>query len=230
MGFRTRKARITTLALAAAAAAFMAASAIAGVTVYTNNFSSKRESKELRHAEGKKCEKNWRKKAKSVVIKAKKGPTVCGYRPPVEGDGKAPDHSFQAQEKLLKDTPKSVRDRVYLGVAVRSGKKVGYELWVFPTKGKFKVARRAGGGGVNFLAKGNHKAIKGGGKPNVLSLKAVGSKVIAKVNGKRVAKTVDRKAGAVDGRKMEAMLGYKKRRSKPALATFDNLKVQVPKP
>jgi hypothetical protein len=54
--------------------------------------------------------------------------------------------------------------------------------------------------------------------------------VIAKVNGKRVAKTVDRNADGVKGRKLEVMLGYKKRRSRPASATFDNVKVQVPKP
>lgn len=230
MGSRTRKARLATLALAAAAAALLAATAFAGVTVYKNNFSSKREAKELRHAEGKKCEKNWRKKGESIAVKAKRGPMVCGYRPPVEGDGPAPDHSIQVQGKLLKDTPKGVRGRTYLGVAVRSGKKDGYELWVFPTKEKFKVARRAGKGPPSFLAKGNSKAIKGPGKPNLLSLKAVGSKVIAKVNGKRVAKTTDRNASGIKGRKLEVMLGYKKRSSKPASATFDNVKVQVPKP
>lgn len=230
MGLRTRRARFATLALAAVAAALAAATAFAGVTVYKNNFSSKREAKELRHAEGKKCEKNWRKKGKSIAVKAKRGPMVCGYRPPVEGDGPAPDHSIQVQEKLLKETPKSVRDRAYLGLGVRSGKNGGYELWVFPSKEKFKLARRAGKGPPTFLAKGNSKAIKGPDKPNVMSLKAVGSKLIAKVNGKRVAKTTDRNASGVKGRKLEAMLGYKKRRSKPAVATFDNVKVQVPKP
>jgi hypothetical protein len=230
MGFRTRKARIAALTLAVATAALVAATAFAGVTVYKNNFSSKREAKELRHAEGKKCEKNWRKKGESIAVKARKGPMVCGYRPPVEGDGAAPDHSIQVQEKLLKDTPKSVRDRAYLGVAVRSGKKGGYELWVFPTKQKFKLARRAGKGPPTFLAKGNNKAIKGPDKSNVMSLKAVGSKLIAKVNGKRVAKAVDRNASGIKGRKLEAMLGNKKRRNKAAVATFDNVKVQVPKP
>jgi len=218
------------LALVAAGATFMAASAIAGVTVYSNSFTSRGGVKDLRHAEGKHCDKSWRKKAKKVVIRAKKGRAVCGYRPPVEGDASMPDHYFQATEKLDKSTPKSVRDHVYLGVGVRSAKDTGYELWVFPTERKFKVARRAGGDNVGFLAKGKNKAIKGRGKRNVLGLKAVGSQIIAKVNGKRLAKTVDRNPGQVDGRKAEVMLGYKKHRSKSVSMTVDDIKLQVPNP
>jgi hypothetical protein len=229
MGPRTLKARITVVALATVGAAFLAATAIAGVTVYSNTLSTKSGAKELRHSEGKHCDKSWRKKAKKVVIRAKKGKTVCGYRPPVEGDASAPDHTFRAQEKLAKSTPKNVRDRVYLGIAVRSGKDVGYELWVFPTERKFKVARR-NGDNVGFLAKGGNKAIKGRGERNSLQLKAVGSKVIAKVNGKRLAKTVDRNASQIDGRKAQVMLGYKKKKSKPVSITVDDLKLQVPNP
>jgi hypothetical protein len=230
MGPRTRKARIPALVLVAVAAALIAATAIAGVTVYTNNFSSKGGSKELRHAEGKHCKKSWRNKAKKVVVRAQQGKTVCGYRPPVEGDADQPNHYFKATEKLGKNTPKSVRDRVYLGIAVRSAKGVGYELWVFPTERKFKLARLNGGNNPAFLAKGGNKAIKGRGKANHLGLKAVGSKIIAKANGKRLAKTVDRNASQVDGRKLEVMLGYKKKRSKPVSMTLDDLELQVPNP
>jgi hypothetical protein len=230
MGVPARKARITALALAAVGAAFMAATAIAGVTVYSNNLSSKREAKELRHAEGKNCNKDWRKKAKSVIVTAKKGRTVCGYRPPVEGDADAPNHKFKAKEKLLKETPKSVRDGVYLGIAVRSAKDTGYELQVFPSEHKFRLVRRAGGDNVDVLKKGGSKAIEGTNKPNNMLLSAVGSQVVAKVNGKRLAKVGDRSSGQVDGRKVEVMLGYKKKRSKPASATFDNLQLQVPRP
>jgi len=230
MGFPTRKARITALALASVGAAFVAATAIAGVTVYSNNFSSKHEAKELRHAEGKNCNKDWRTKAKSVIVTAKKGRTVCGYRPPVEGDADAPDHKFKAKEKLLKETPKSVRDGVYLGIAVRSAKDTGYELQVFPSEHKFRLVRRTGGDKTDVLAKGGSKAIDGTNKPNAMLLSAVGSQVVAKVNGKRLAKVRDRNSEQVDGRKVEVMLGYKKKRAKPASATFDNLQLQVPRP
>jgi hypothetical protein len=230
MGSRARKTRITALALAALGAALLAATAIAGVTVYTNSFSSKGGANELRHAEGKHCEKSWRKKAKKLVVRAKQGSTVCGYRPPVQGDADAPDHYLKVVEKLDKSTPKSVRDRVYLGLGVRSAKDVGYELWVFPTERKFKLARLNGGGKPGFLAKGKNKAIKGRGKANHLGLKASGSQVIAKANGKRLAKVVDHNPGQVDGRKVEIMLGYKKHRSKPVSMTVDDLDLQVPNP
>ena len=230
MGPGIRSARLLVPALVAVVAAVVASAAIAGVIVYSNNFSSSKEAKELRHAEGKHCKKDWRKKAKSLMVEAQRGRTVCGYRPPVQGDAASPNHKIRAEAKLLKDTPKSVRDRVYAGVAVRSAKDSGYELQVFPTQHKFRLARRAGSDNVSILAKGGSKDIKGINKPNVMNLSVRGSQLTASVNGKRVAKVADRNSGTIDGRKLEIMLGYTKKRTKPAAVTFDNLEVQVPKP
>jgi hypothetical protein len=230
MGVHMPKGRVIVVALAALVAAVCAASAIAGITVYRNNFSSKTESKELRHVEGKHCDRSWRKKAKSALIKADRGPQVCGYSPPVMSDNAGPDHTFQAEMKLLKDTPKRVRDSVYLSVSVRSSKKTGYQLRVYPSKHRFKLVRQPSGGGKGFPATGGSKAIKGTNKPNVLSLKAKGSQVIARVNGKKLAKVVDTNAAQVNGRRVEVALGYGKKKSKPAFATVDSLKLQVPSP
>jgi hypothetical protein len=226
----TRRTRLLAPAVVPIAAVVLTATAIAGVTVYQNNFSSGKETKELRHAEGKHCKKDWRKKAKSLEVSAERGRTVCGYRPPVQGDGAGPDHRIRVQAKLLKDTPKKVRGRVYVGVAVRSAKDIGYQLQVFPSEHKFRLARRAGSDNVNILDKGANKAIKGVNKPNVLNLSVTGSQLAASVNGKRVAKVTDRNSSQVNGRKLEIMLGYAKKRKKPASATFDSLAVQVPKP
>jgi len=225
-----RRAPLGAVALVALVAAVAAAVAIAGVTVYSNDFSSGGEAKELRHGEGKHCKKDWRKKAKSLGVSAERGRTVCGYRPPVEGDSASPNHKIRVDAKLLKDTPKRVRDSIYVGAAVRSGKDEGYELQVFPTQHKFRLARRAGSDNVNILAKGSSKAIKGINKTNVLNLSARGSQLVARVNGKRVAKLADHNSGQVDGRRLEIMLGYAKKRKKPAFAAFDNLAVQVPRP
>jgi hypothetical protein len=41
---------------------------------------------------------------------------------------------------------------------------------------------------------------------------------------------VDRNAGQVDGRKVELMLGYKKKSSKAVSMTVDDLELQVPNP
>ena len=229
MGPRTLTTRAILL-LAALAALGLAASALAGVTVYKNNFSSKREAKELRHAEGKHCQKRWRRKARNLRVNVKKGPDVCGYRPPVEGDTAGPDHDFQAKMKLLKATPKGVRDGAYLAVAVRSGKNAGYELRVFPTKHKFQLLRGPSGGGSGFPAQGKSEAVNGINKPNVLRLKAVNAKVIARVNGTRVARVTDSNPAQVDGRKLEFLVGHRRHVAKPVSATVDDLKLQVPKP
>src|SRR4051794_31450119 len=170
MGRATRRARLVVPVLVVLVAALAAAVAVAGVTVYSNDFSKSREAKELRHAEGKHCKKNWRKKAKSLGVTAKRGRTVCGYRPPVQGDSASPNHRIRVEAKLLKDTPKKVRDQVYLAAAVRSGKDKGYELQVFPTQHKFRLVRRAGSDKVSILAKGPNKVIKGINKPNLLNL------------------------------------------------------------
>ncbi len=78
----------------------VAATALAGVTVYKNTFARKSDAKELRHAEGKHCRRNLRKKADKLRVDVTKSPETCGYRPPVEGDTDGPDHSFEAKAQV----------------------------------------------------------------------------------------------------------------------------------
>jgi hypothetical protein len=224
-----RRTRLAVLLLAAVLALGLAAAALAGVTVYTNNFSGRAEAKQLKHANGRHCDKRWRKKAKSVLVEVKKGPGACGYRPPVEGDTAGPDHDFQAQVKLLRATPRGIRGSAYVGIAVRSGKSSGYELRIFPKKHKYELRRTPAGGGGGFPKKGNSRAIKVN-KPNVLRLKAVGNKVSAKVNSKKLAQVTDSNAGQVSGRRLEVLVGNKRHTHKDVVASLDNLKLQVPSP
>ena len=77
---------------------------------------------------------------------------------------------------------------------------------------------------------GRSSAIKGFNKPNVLELKAVGSKVTARVNGTKVAKADDSNAAQVGGRKLEIAVGHGKRSGRTVSATMDDLKLQVPTP
>jgi hypothetical protein len=215
---------------ALAAAGLVAATALAGVTVYKNTFSHKGQAKQLRHVEGKHCKRGFKKRAGKVQINVTKGPDACGYRPPIQGDTDGPDHAFQAKAKFLKDTPKGIRSDAYVAVTVRSGKSAGYELRVFPVKHKFRLVRSPSGGGGDFPAKGRSSAIKGFNKPNVLNLKAVGSKVTARVNGTKVAKATDSNPAQVGGRKVEVAIGNGKHTSKTVSATIDDLKLQVPSP
>lgn len=225
--------RLTTraaLLLAALATIGVAATAaLAGVTVYKNGFSRKGDVNELRQAEGKHCKRAFRKKAGKVRIDVTRGPEVCGYRPPVEGDTDGPDHDFQASTKFLRGTPKGLRKEAYVAVAVRSGKSSDYELRVYPVKHRFKLVRSPSGGG-GFPAQGRSSAIKGFNKPNVIGLKASGSKVIARVNGTKVAKLTDTNPAQVGGRRLEVAVGSGKRSTKTVSATIDNLKLQVPTP
>src|SRR3989442_15915978 len=87
-----------------AALTIAAASALAGVTVYKNAFSRKGQVKQMRHAGGKHCKRGFEKRTERLRIDVTKGPEVCGYRPPVQGDTDGPDHNFQANVKFLKST------------------------------------------------------------------------------------------------------------------------------
>jgi hypothetical protein len=230
MGPHRRRTSAVALVTAAVALGIAAAVALAGVTVYKNNFSSESEAKELRHSSGKHCAKRWRAKAKAVRAQRNSGAGTCGYRPPVEGDTSGPDHDFRAKLKLLKATPKGLRGSSYLTIAVRSGKDVGYELRIFPKRHKFELRRAPSGGGAGFPATGRNQAIKGVDKPNRVRLKAGGNKVTARVNGTQLAEVTDSNAGQVDGRKLEVGVGSTRRSHKRVVATFDNLKLLVPNP
>ena len=149
-----RRIRLAVALVAALALALGATVALAGVTVYTNNFSRKSQVKQLKHADGKRCEKRWRRKARSMLIEVKKGPGACGYRPPVEGDSDGPDHDFQAKGKLLRATPKGIRGSAYLAIAVRSGNSSRYELRIFPKKHKYELRRAPAGGAQRAAPEG----------------------------------------------------------------------------
>jgi hypothetical protein len=230
MGPDRRTTPVVALLAVALALGLFAAAALAGVTVYNNNFSRKAEAKQLKHTDGKHCDKRWRRKSDSLLVEVKRGPGACGYRPPVAGDRDGPDHDFQAKEKLLRATPKGVRRTAYLAIAVRSGKSSGYELRVFPKKHKYLLRRKPAGGGGDFPKQGKSRAVKGVNKANVLRLRAFGNKVTAKVNGRRLAQVTDSNAGEVGGRKLEVSVGQKRRTRKDVVASVDNLRLQVPNP
>jgi hypothetical protein len=219
---------VTLVAVLAAATA--AATAFAGVVVYKNNFSRKSEVRELRRAEGKHCRKHWRERTEKLVVVAKRGPTTCGYEPPVEGDSAQPNHDFRAKEKLLKKTPKRIRRRAYLALKVRASKKAGYQLRVFPATQKWELRRAPSGGGPAFPASGKSNAVKGRGKTNNLRLKAQDDTVAGFVNGTKLTKVKDPSPNEVRGRRVEFAVGQRRHSNKPASAIIDALRLAVPNP
>ena len=76
-----RNLKLTRSVFALAAAALAAAavgSAMAAVTVYDNGFGSRAEFKEIiKSGGGKRCDRSWRKKGKSMRAAVKRSPTTC---------------------------------------------------------------------------------------------------------------------------------------------------------
>ena len=221
----------TALALAIGATALLAAgitTALASVTVYSNDFSSKAKFAEIvRAGGGKRCDRSYRSKSKAMRAAVKASPTTCSYRPPVQGDRELPNHEVTVEGKILKKTPKSMRGGAFLEVTVRAGGGgVGYALRVFPRKHRFELRRVPSGDG--FPVRGRDKAINRVHERNQLRLVARGAKITASVNGKELASVDDVNPGQVLGSKIRFGVGNAKQKSKPVAATFKKIAVAVP--
>lgn len=226
-----RKIKLTRNALALAAALLAIAvtgSAIAAVTVYTNDFSSRTEAREIINSGGgKRCDRNYREKTKTFRAAVKRSPTTCSYRPPVQGDNELPNHDVKLEGKILKKTTKELRGGAFLELSIRSGGGgVGYALRVFPKKKRFELKRGPGGGG--FPVDGRDSAVNGINDRNVLQLTARGAEVRALVNGREVAKVTDDNPGQVSGEKIRFAVGSQKDKRGNVVATFKRIAVAVP--
>jgi hypothetical protein len=214
-------------------AALLAATALASVSVYDNDFSSRSEVKELKKSGGKQCARKFVQKGakRTMRVTVKAGPATCSLRPPVQADGALPDHELRVDAKIAKSTAKSARKGAFLGASLRvGGNGIGYLLRVFPETGRFKLTRVPGGGGGDFPADGTSEAIAGVGKKNTLRLSAEGATVRAVINGTEVAQVTDSDPGAVSGRKLRFAVGNDKQTGKAVVATVKKVTVAVPDP
>ena len=223
----TRPVAAAALCALALAAATAAGTALANVLIYANPLKTNADGKELSHLEGKRKSCSRRVRGGSLLIQVT-GKDTCGYRLPVEGDRRQPDHSVRAQLKLSKKTPKALRAKSYLGLAVRYGGGTGYTLRILPKRHEFKLRRLPKGTG--FPAAGKDHAIKATNKWNDVRLQAFGSHVIAVVNGKKVADVNDGAARQVKGRKVEVFAGANKANPLGAFARVDDLRLVIPSP
>ena len=212
------------------AACLLAASALAFVTVYKNNFNSKAGYKEVVRVGGgqKACSRDWNQKREIMAVELGKAPAVCTFKPPVQGDNSQPDHRFDAEGRILKKTAENIRDEAYLSIAIRVGGGNRYELRVFPKGKDYQLRRQPTGAG--FPMNGSNPAIGGIGQRNLLRLLAEGNQISAFVNGTPVATTVDPNANEIAGAKVEFGVGNNADGKKNTAATFDKLKLAVPDP
>jgi hypothetical protein len=226
-----RNIKLTRGVIAIAATAIAAAgvgTAMAAVTIYDNGFGSRAEFKEIfKSGGGKRCDRSWRKKGKSMRAAVKRSPTTCSFRPPVQGDNELPNHAVTIAGKILKRTDKGLRGGAFVEVTVRAGGGgVGYTLRVFPQKKRFELRR--GPSSAGFPMRGKSNAIKKVNKRNQLRLIASGAVVRALVNGKQVARVDDANPGQVSGRKIRFAIGSQKQKRGSVAATFKKVAVAVP--
>lgn len=218
------------LVLALLAAAALATVALAYVTVYSNSFASKRDYRQVERVGGgsRSCKREWVQKREIMRIQVGKAPAVCTYRPPVQGDGAHPDHRFDADGRILKDTKAKVRKHAYLSLAIRVGGGRRYLMRVFPKRQRYEMRRQPTGPG--FPDNGNEPAIGKLGQLNKLRLVADGDHIRGFVNGAEVADITDPNASQLTGTKLEFSVGNKANSKKNTIGVFDKLKLAVPNP
>jgi len=231
MNFRKPKAlsrlRLVTL-IAAIGTLALVSSAAAVVYVYSNGFNSRESYREINKIGGRNsCDRSFLKEKKAMGIDFK-GRDFCEYSPPVAGDNDQPDHEIVAEGRILKDTPKSVREQSYLGVRVRVGAGTYYEFRVTPKGRDFKLNREPSGPGLPIS--GSSSRINKLGASNRLRLRVTNGKVTAFVNGKSVATYADPNVNQVTGRKVSFGLGNTKKARSGPIGIIKSVKVGVPTP
>ena len=206
--------------------------AVGAVTLYSNDFSRRGDFEDIvRSGGGKRCDKKYREKSKTMLASVKKTPTTCSFKPPVQGDNEVPNMGVSVEGKILKGTPKFLRKKAFIEATVRAGgSSTGYSLRVYPKKQRYELRRGPDGG--NFPASGHSDAIKKINEKNRIEVIATGAEIRAVVNGKEVAKVSDSNPGQVEGTKVRFAIGSGSRRDteKTVVATFKRIAVSVPDP
>jgi hypothetical protein len=223
----TRQLAAALAGAAALALSAFAAIALGDVIIYSNPLTTQGDGNELHHFEGKgkNCARRVRKG--SLIIQVT-GKDICGYRLPLEGDRPQPNYALHARVKLGQQTPKRLRKKSFVGVAIRYGGGSGYTLRLLPTRHQFALRRLPKSSGFN-VARRDSK-VKGLNKWNDIRLLANGTRIAAFVNGKKVANTTDPGATSVKGRKAEVFTGANKANATGAFGRVDDVRLSVPSP
>lgn len=217
--------------LAVALSLVLVTSAAAVVYIYKNNFQSASKYREIDQTGGGKaaCDESYSSGSESFRIEMKRK-MFCEYSPPVIGDRQQPDHEIVAVGRVLKSTPKNVREDAYLGVRVRVGDNTFYEFRVNPKLKKYKLSRNPSGVAAGPPVAGTSASINRLGAKNNLRLRITDNQVRAFVNGDSVAAYVDPSPGDVTGRRVAFGLGSTKDAKNGPIGVFKFIKVGVPSP
>lgn len=229
--------KLTTILLATALAGLClaaSAGAIGSFGIYANDMSTAEKKAQIRATTGRNCKRGG--SAEALRVEIGKRTKECVFRTPVIGR----DVEIIVTERLLSGTPRALRPRVYLSVSLRRQKGMGaYQLLVYPLQRKYQLRKIVPGEDIRYLAVGKQiSAIKGINEANKIRLRAFNlintrdkddCRLLVYVNGKRLAVITDKRSGGLQGRETGFSAGAR-RGANGAIASFDNVKVRVPRP
>jgi hypothetical protein len=253
--------KLTILSVTVALLAF-AATALGAVTVALYAFTTADDVNAFQKVTGNSCTKKLKNQTMSLGVG--KGTNSCGFRTSVLADSSdtLPDQQLVATVCLSAcaaagSTKKgtgtnttttnrsaqsaalspNLQKQAYMGVAVRQSDTAGYELRVLPGAHKWQFFRDPKGPAPATLdGSGSGSFIKGGSKPNVISVRAFDhgtttSELAATINGQTVVSKNDTFADQPDGRRTVVTVGTKGTGAGTGIVgVFDNVTVQVPNP
>ena len=210
--------------LGALACLVVAATAFAAAIIYSNDFSGGSEMRELKPAsKSKACDRSYDAKHNGSRIRVK-NKRFCAYVPPVRSDGDRGDLVVRLEGRIAKSVPDALREDTYLAVGARGG----YVFKVYPKGKRYRLERRPNAG--EFPVAGRDSKIRGIGEANELSLQAFGNDLVAKVNGKTVARVSDARSEDIKGRMVEVGVGLDRKADRVATGTLKSVRVAVPNP
>lgn len=224
---------VASLAVSILVAALAASAGAALIGIYRNGMETQAQRAEPIKLSGERCGRGGSDHAFRVVVG--KRTKECAFRTIVFGR----DLEISATTRLLSSTPKSVRNKAFLALTLRSGDGSHYQLVAYPLQRKAQLRKTLTDGSVKYLriAK-NVKTIQGVDKANKLRLRAFnitsgpekGScRILAYVGKILVADVTDHSAGDLLGRASGFAVGATKN-AKGAAASFDDVVVRVPNP
>lgn len=227
--------RITGLVLAAALA-LLALAASAGaelISLYRNPMETKGQRADSVKLSGARCQRGGSSHVFRIVVGKKT--KECSYRTPVIGR----DLQVAATMRLLSQTPKSLRPKVFLALDLRAGGGARYQLAVYPLQRKTQLRKFLPDGSIKYLQiEKKVRTVKGTGKANQLRLRAFNMtsgpdkgkcRVLAFVGGEQVGDFTDRAAGELEGRASGFAVGASKN-AKGAAGSVDDVVVRGPNP
>jgi hypothetical protein len=214
--------RRTALILTLAGTLGLAASALATVTVYRNDFAGRGRVAEFRKVGAGRCTRvNDRQ---TMTLRVGASTVACSYRSPVIGR----NLEVAVTTGLLAETPRALQSSVATAVALRSDGQSSYSLAVFQRTKRW-VLTRTSSAGSQTLQKGRLASIRTVGRANRLVLRVFGADVAASINAKTVARYTDPNPNELSGSDA-AVLVFGTRSARGSAARFDSVSVRVPDP